>query len=426
MNKLLNYSFRAFTIYAFVLLILSLPAYYFLVNAIWVMELDEHNNNIKNKIQTQLQQKIHTEDALSQTIRVWELVGGSTKIEPSIFLGAVNDSVFSQTVTENDKEESYRILNSQIFLLNKPYLLSVKTNIEESSETLSYLALCTFIFLILLFIGFLIINKILTYKLWKPFQNTLKLLQDFDLQKSSAINFKTSDIVEFNDLNDKLNKLINNNIAVYNFQKEFSENSSHELQTPIAVLKVKIDNLIQDASFNDQQLSKLAALQQPLTRIKQLNKSLLLLAKLENKQFDGIKQENIDVALLLQNNLNNLEDLFAHKSLEIKQENRAPCMLFANKELLQIVLSNLLVNAYKYSPLKSEISVILEQQYLQVSNYGNHTLLIDKLFKRFSISSEEHSGSGLGLAITKEICILHKWSITYSFTNNYHLFRIDF
>src|SRR5690606_20238110 len=134
----------------------------------------------------------------------------------------------------------------------KWYHLRIETNVEETDETMLAITIVTLLFFVLLVIGFIMLNRQIAKKIWQPFRNTLEKLKSFDLTTRQAVSFDQTDIEEFEELNQSLQKLINKNILVYTQQKIFIENASHELQTPLAVLKSKMNLLLQHKNITNE------------------------------------------------------------------------------------------------------------------------------------------------------------------------------
>lgn len=239
MSKLLDKPFRSFTIYALVILVCSVPVYYFVVDAIWMEELDEHNWIIRKRMEKGIQTAKVDEKQLNQTLKIWN------KLQPGTKLVAIDEKNITQnriytTRTYNPFEheiDRFRVLSTAIWVNEKPYQLTISTNVEEADETLIAIAFVTVFFFFLLVIGFVFLNKRISKKSWKPFYKTLDQLKNFDLSKDQHIQFEQSDIEEFEELNQELTTLIKKNATTFNQQKRFIENASHELQTPLSVLK---------------------------------------------------------------------------------------------------------------------------------------------------------------------------------------------
>jgi len=421
-KKLLNRPLKAFTIYALIVLVCSIPMYYFVIDAIWIEELDQHNLIIKQRIEKHFEDEKVNENELAFIFNFWDVLQPGTKLIPIANAKRNSDSVY--TVTKGDENDRFRGLLSTIFVNGKSFQLTVETNVEEVDETLLAIALVTFLFFSLMVTGFIILNRKMAKKIWKPFRNTLDKVKKFDLQKNQNIHFEKSDIEEFDELNVELNKLIENNIIAFNRQKTFIENASHELQTPLAVLKSKVEMLMQNEQLSEKQAEIINAIQIPLARVSRINKNLLLLAKIENNQF--IETETIELSVLLHENLELLSDYIDAKKLTVKVKLNQQIALVSNQTLMEILLNNLLINAIIHSTENSEILINISGNKITISNSGIAALNHKTIFNRFVVSSTNNTNSGLGLAIAKEICNRYQWNLTYSFVNNYHEFSVKF
>ncbi len=424
MSKLLNKPLKAFALYALVILLCSIPAYYVVVDYIWLKELDENNQIVRVRIEKGFADTPITKDKLESILTAWNDIQPGTKITKATRADIRADSIYTQSKVNRyaaDNEiNRFRTLSAYIDINGEPYHLTVETNVEETDETVMAIALVTFLFFILLVSGFIILNRMLSIGLWKPFSSTLETLKTFDLNKQQRPQFEKSGIEEFEALNRVAAKLIDNNIAAYTQQKEFAENASHELQTPLALLKSKLDLLIQDEQLNAKQKEQIAALNLPLARVSRINKNLLLLAKIENHQFD--EKEAIDLSTTVNDNLEIFASHFAEKGITIEQNIAQHIKINSNANLIEILLTNLLVNALRHSQNNGSLSITLQQGVLRMANSGDTALNTDLLFKRFQTSSRTAPSSGLGLSIIKEICNRYGWQIAYNFENNQHVF----
>ena len=428
MNKLLNKSFKSFTIYALIVLATSVPAYYYLVDSIWLRELDEHNEIVADRTEKELNSLNIAQTELNQSITLWNKIQPGTNLEKTTLDNNRTDSTYTvlrkNIYVEHNEIDRFRGLSRVIKVNGENYLLTVETNIEETEETAIAIAILTFLFFLILVVGFLILNKRLSVKLWQPFRNTLTKLKTFNLNSQNKISFEESKILEFEELNVALNKLIEHTISVYKSQKEFTENASHELQTPLAIIKNKLDILLQKEALTDRQYQIIEDINKALTRVSRINKNLLLLAKIENQQFD--ESETINLSELSEECLEQLKEHFSTKELSVHTSIEKDCVVTGNRVLIEVLINNLLLNSIKHSSQKGIVEVKLSQSGFIISNSGTTTLEKEHLFKRFKKSSEESSGSGLGLSIVEQICKRHQWTIDYDFHQETHTFKINF
>ena len=428
MNNLLNKSFKSFTIYALIVLASSVPAYYYLVDSIWLRELDEHNEIVADRTEKELNNLNLAETELNQSITLWNKIQPGTNLEKTTLDNNRTDSTYTvlrkNIYVEHNEIDRFRGLSRVIKVDGENYLLTVETNIEETEETAIAIAILTFLFFLILVVGFLFLNKRLSVKLWQPFRNTLTELKTFNLNSQNKISFEESKILEFEELNVALNKLIEHTISVYKSQKEFTENASHELQTPLAIIKNKLDVLLQKEALTDRQYQIIEEINKALTRVSRINKNLLLLAKIENHQFGD--SETINLSELTEECLERLQEHFSNKELGVDTSIEKDCVVKGNRVLIEILINNLLLNSIRHNSQKGIVEVKLNQSVLIISNSGIKTLEKEYLFKRFKKSSEESLGSGLGLSIVEQICKRHQWTIDYDFHQETHTFKIKF
>jgi len=428
MTKLLNKPFKAFTVYSLLILICSIPVYFFVVEFIWMNELDEHNSIIKSRIESQLKEIELKNENLGEFINLWNILQPGTLIHRVEANQVKDDSIYTvvklNSYAPEKEEDRFRVLDTYINLNNEHYHISIETNVEEVDETLLAIAIVTFIFFGLLIVGFILLNKSISKNIWKPFNNTLEKLKQFDINKNQNLQFDTTEIEEFKELNKELTELIERSNQSFNSQKTFIENASHELQTPLAVLKSKIELLSQSAGLNESISSKIDAINNPLSRVIRINKNLLLLAKIENKQFS----ENVEVCIgeLVDDNIILLQDYIEAKEISIQLVKKEDINIQCNKLLSEILLNNLFINAINNTDNKQFIQVELDKNKLTISNSGKQALLTDKLYQRFVNVDNESTNTGLGLSIIKEICNRYHWTITYEFKNSMHSFSILF
>ncbi|SMC75862.1 sensor histidine kinase [Moheibacter sediminis] len=427
MKNLLQKSLRQLTIFAFIVFLLSIPSYLFLVDWIWLKELDENNELTAQRIENEFNEQNISDEKLTESIQFWNEIQPVSRIEFTAqpFL---KDSFYTirrqNPYSAKESVDRFRGLKTNIEINNQNYILIVETNVEETEETVGYIAMVTLLFFLILVIGFWILNRKLSKKLWQPFQDTLQKLKSFELNNQQRIDFQTTDTIEFAELNATLDKLLQHSIITYKSQKEFTENASHELQTPLAVLKNKLDILLQSDDLTERQYHIAEEMNKALIRSSRTNKNLLLLAKIENNQFDN--SEFIRFDSLLYQSIEGLQEHFREKNIDIEIDINSDITVKGNIGLTEVLINNLLVNAVRHTLVGSSMQVILSQSGFEVRNSGEKELNADLLFKRFSKLSEDNSGSGLGLSIIDEICKLHHWKVNYQFENNYHIFSVHF
>ena len=396
-----------------------------MVDAIWKHELDEHNDIVARKTASQINSLKLSEEKLIETIQLWNDVQPSTNIRKLEKNDNLKDSIFIVEKPHDflhfEEIDRFRCLSKVIYLNKKPYRFNIETNIEETQETIFFISITTVFLFVLIVGGLLFLNRRLSKSVWKPFRETLDQLKTFSLNNQTKIEFSKTDVSEFDELNQSLTKLIEHNVSVYKTQKEFTENASHELQTPLAILKNKLDILLQNQDLTEKQYQIAEEMNRALSRSSRINKNLLLLAKIDNKQFDS---ETFHLNEVLNQSLEILQEHFEQKNISVNTEISDNVKVNGNIGLTEVLINNLIINAIRHTSINGSILIRLSQSEFEVSNSGTDKLNGDLLFKRFSRFSKDNNGSGLGLAIVQEICKSQNWTIDYRFENNNHIFSV--
>ncbi len=428
MTKLLDRPLKAFAIYALIILVISIPVYAWVVDFIWVNELDENNWLTLQHTKEKLENQHFEEEELEIVNRLWGQVQPGISISPAPQKQAFQDSVYEvirPNIYDTDNgEDRFRGLKSYAEINGKPYFIVIETNVEESDETFMAITLVTATFLVILVLGFIILNRRISKSSWQPFYQTLLKLRAFDLSRSKGLELEDSNIQEFRELNESLQKLVERNLAVYQQQKAFTENASHELQTPIALLKSKLDLLLQEKEISPEISEIINGIEAPLSRLSRINKNLLLLAKVENQQFES--QEEIDIKSAMAFCITLFEDYAENQRIAIYNDIRESHLIQANPFLLETLLNNLFSNAIRHNEEGGSIFLKLANGRLSIHNSGKAPLDESSLFERFSSSTKNKVSSGLGLAIVKEIAKQYNWQVSYRFENKLHVFSVNF
>lgn len=308
--------------------------------------------------------------------------------------------------------------------LEHQIILTPEAGREDRLLIVGAVTLLTVLFFALLLTGFILLNRRISQRLWQPFYNSLAKIKHFSLEQNKAIQFDKTEIDEFAQLNQSLDKLITGNIAAYTQQKEFAENASHELQTPLAIVQSKLELLMQSQQLTTEQYNIIEDALKALSRVSRVNKNLLLLTKIENSQY--MEKDTIDVQELLANLIPQFETVAAGKQIKLTIQVQTEVTVNGNRALVEILLNNLITNAIRHSEAGSNILIELTPKSFIISNPGERSLQTEQLFKRFASATIQQPGTGLGLAIVKQICNRYGWIIQYVFNNGRHVFTLHF
>lgn len=303
-------------------------------------------------------------------------------------------------------------------------VLTPEAGREDKFLIIGAVTLLTLLFFMILLAVLVWVNRRVSKKLWQPFYRSIDVIKEFDLNGQPEVHFGQTDITEFATLNEELHKLIESSIAAYNQQKEFADHASHELQTPLAIARSKMELLLQRGDLQEAHYELIEEALSALSRVSRINKNLLLLTKIENNQY--LSKEMIRFSELTEEAVLLLQDYAGGKHLELEYDIAPAITVLANKVLAEILLHNLLMNAIAYSPAGSRIWVRLAGGQLTISNPGVAALNGERIFKRFAAVSAQTPGTGLGLSIAEKIASASRWKIQYAFDGKCHHFSILF
>jgi signal transduction histidine kinase len=249
-------------------------------------------------------------------------------------------------------------------------------------------------------------------------------VQSFSFQKNEPLEFQKNGIVEFEKLNEFLERMTKKLLKDYRQIKEFSENLSHEIQTPSAIIRGKLEHLMNE-KITAQQAELISSAYQNNERINRIVRSLGILAKLENEEFET--PDTINLSAITDKILADLEELMAIRSIQIATEIDPMVWLEIHPYVAEVLLNNLIGNSIKHNLDKGRINLELNSQFLKIENTGiTPTMDPEEYLQRFKKSSDHPDSVGLGLAIVQQICKNYGFRLFYYFENNMHVIRILF
>jgi len=422
MKKLLHQSLTYYSSFALLMLLLTAPAFYWISQKLHLDDVDEAILLRKEEFLLDGKWDNLTYDDIvnwNEFNRDIKILSDTMKVER----GKIIQQVFYDELA--NEWEPYRVLYEPIRLHNHPYVLMIRINLIESVDLMQATALIFTFLLSILLVGFVLITRIVSSRLWKPFYSSISLIDSFEIGKKALPDFNQTSTLEFEQLNQALVKLISQNIKALEREKEFTQNASHELQTPVAIIQTKLDLLLQSPGLTEGQANILQQLYEATSRLFRINKNLLLLAKIENTQFSN--KQKVNVLEIIRDVLPYFEEQAEEKSLVIHTDQLSDRFVKANKGLTEILINNLIMNAIRYNICEGSIIMTLSRDAFVIENTGNpQPLDADSIFRRFSGSVAHPQGAGLGLAIVKKIADLHHWKAHYAHRNGKHVFSVIF
>jgi signal transduction histidine kinase len=333
------------------------------------------------------------------------------------------DTLFFDNIMQ--RYQPYRTLTYQTVINDKAWQFSISKSLFISDELIEKVAIATLILSLILLIGVYVFNNYFFSKIWKNFFNTVQVIKNYDLSNKNDIVLPESEIQEFALLNQGFMKMHSRIKQDYQNLKEFIENISHEIQTPLAIIKSKIDLLLQNENMDKTQLEQIQSIQNSAIRLSNLNKSLILLSRIDNNQFP--EKENVNISEIIDSHLSNFEDIILSKKIAIQKRYESSLVASADSDLINIMILNLLKNAIYHNLPSGIIDIFLTSKELIIKNSGKELEIVeDDIFKRFTKSSNRKDSLGLGLAIVKKICDLYNFRIQYIYKDNLHCITINF
>ena len=343
----------------------------------------------------------------------------------STMLDTFKDTLLSTKVSSNPikfRQLTTRYRNPDT---NSHYQLSIYSQKVDDNILFKNLILgvVLFFFGILIFLYFF--NKLMLTKIWKPFELTLSKLKNFDLQKHDIIEYEPTSILEFNELNKAVENLTIKSKKAFESQKHFVENTSHEIQTPLAVIKNKIELAFQNPELTESNIKILLEINEAANKLSKMNKTLLLLSRIENNQY--VEQHDVNISSLTRKILGYFEDKIDAKRLIINQDIAPSIHVKGNKLMLEILITNLIKNAVYHNIEDGFIDVRVINNMLVIKNSGEEiNNSQENFFKRYNSGIKESSSTGLGLSIINKICDVNNYKLNFHFFKSTYLMEVEF
>ncbi|SEB14696.1 sensor histidine kinase [Pedobacter hartonius] len=347
-------------------------------------------------------------------------------VEYKNIIKVLNKSSFADTVYYNPKKkqlEPARYLKTDISLNDKAYQVLImysKAHRNEEIRSICLVIIIPFLFLLLVLFW---VNKVLIHKLWAPFRQLLVNIKVFNLNHDQSFEPVSTQIQEFKELSNAIEDLSFKVRSDYKEIKLFTENASHEMLTPLAVINSKLDTMLQSARLGPEESETLSDLYKATSRLTKLNQSLLLLVKIDNNLM--MDTEEVAVMDMIKEKQAFFQELIHKRNLRIELH-LDPVYLIVSRQLFDILINNLFSNAIRHNYEGGLINIKLTETSLSFSNTGKSGLLKEEMiFERF-FKDPASDGTGLGLAILKQICSRQQYQLSYHYENQLHIFKVKF
>lgn len=328
-------------------------------------------------------------------------------------------------IAEKGETEPARILTTIFRDKDEQYYeLSVYTpTIEKRDLKEAIFQLLIGLFVVLL-ITILIINIWVFHRSMKPFYILLDWLEKFRLGKRNDVLDNPTHTTEFRKLNEAVSRFAFHSEEMFEQQKQFIGNASHEIQTPLAICQNRLEMLMEDETLSEQQMGEIAKTCQTLEYVSKLNKSLLLLSKIDNSQFTNV--EKVCLNEILHRYLDDYQEVYDYKGITLDVHEKDTFNITMNGILAVVLVTNLLKNAFVHNIYKGKIQIEMTPSNIRFGNTGKNEALDEKrIFERFYQGSKKEGSTGLGLAIVDAICRQSRLSIQYQYIEGWHWFDIS-
>ena len=307
----------------------------------------------------------------------------------------------------------------------RPYVMTTYISAKEYRHLLIKAGIAeTFIFMVLL-IAIIVINRAESRRLWAPFYSTMNAVRSYDIRRNKPLSLvSATGIEEFDRLNKTLLDLIDDVDQAYRNQKQFTENASHELQTPLAIIRSKVELLIEGPGLNEDSAQLLQEITEANERLSQMNKNLLLLTRIDNGQYPEVGR--VAISGLLERLTGFFKEYYANEGVKTETAIHAGVAVEANPALIEILVNNLLRNAYIHNIPGGWVDIRLSGKELVIKNSGPAIEGDPELlFDRFRKGRVDNRTTGLGLALVQQIAQLYHYGIRYTYQDGIHQLHLS-
>jgi signal transduction histidine kinase len=418
--KLLTRTNLYYTLFALIIFIIGGFAFFFIIQNKIYEEIDEALVSRKEVILKQ--SGIKGEGYLNELAKSDDIRIIKTNQKSELSSGFSDTLIFRPG--ERDGEQ-FRCFTFNADLSGIIYKIEILRSATDSDSLIDGIVLSASIILFLLLGGGAVLNYFISKKVWKPFYGVLDIIKDYRPGGKPIAELPKSSISEFRNLNQVIQRLVTKVENDFVNLKQFTENASHEIQTPLAIIKNKSELLLQQEELDKETVKEIVSINEAATRLSKLNLALLQLMKIDNRQYQ--ESEKIDLSGLLEIKLQRLNELIEMKNIKLKTSIDKNVFIYMNVPLAEILLSNLLNNSIKHNIFGGEIIISLMSKELSIKNTGE-SLRIDpqKLFDRFVKESTSNESIGLGLSLVKQICETYNFAVSYNYEHSMHQLKVNF
>ena len=420
--KLIHYTFRNLSIPLLIILTAWACCFYFVI----MHEIDdETNDSLENYKEIIIKTVLADSTLLHDHVDI--MAKYYIREVPESEVDLDKDEFFDSTtyIEIEMEDEPVRVLRTWFMTADRKYYeLTIETSTLEKEDMAEAIFVSIIILYVSLLCCILLVSHFVFKSSFRPLYTLVKWLKEYRPGKQQAPLVNQTKVEEFKILNQAIQTATNRSTEMYNQQKQFVENASHELQTPLAICMNKLELLSENPDCTEEQLSEIAGINHTLRGIIKMNKSLLLLSRIDNKQFPDTSE--IDFNKLIDKYLPDFEDMYEYKNIHVTYTETGTLIYTMNEALASTLLSNLLKNAFIHNIENGSIAISVTGRTLTISNSSESSGLNEAtLFNRFEKQTHKKESTGLGLAIVKSITSIYGIDIKYEY-NDLHKFILTF
>jgi signal transduction histidine kinase len=398
-------------------LLISGVVYYLIINHIARKQLDSDLSEEISEVVDYVNRSGH----LPKQVDFDEDVTTFVKTNATHFETAFFDATYNNA--KEKRTEEGRAVAALIKVSGQGYIVTIVESRENTEYLIQTILIITLALTAVLLGVMVVTNRFVLNGLWKPFYYILQQVKKFNVADTDKINTIVSGVDEFKDLSEAVETMSARVTTDYQGLKTFTENASHEMMTPLAVITSKLDMLIQDEQLSPDQFAQITDIYSAASRLSRLNQSLLLLVKIDNNLLNDMEKINLKLVILEKGQ--QFQEMINSKniSLEYELENLE---INASKYLIDVLINNLFSNAVRHNNNGGRIEIRLSGNKLCFQNTGDEKPLDrEAIFERF-YKGRNSDGTGLGLAIMKNICARYGFQISYRLNQGMHCFLVEF
>ena len=333
-------------------------------------------------------------------------------------------SISKDTLIYNSNQKElapFREYSTLVVINNQKYKITTRHMLMEFNDIFTLFTSLISVVLFFIFIGFLFFTQRLNSLIWNGFNKNVEQLKSYSFDSPIKLHLSETNIDEFDQLNQVLINLSNRLELDYKASKEFSANAAHEIQTPLAIIRSKCENLFSKPNLDEETISSLRDIYLNTDRLSGLSKALLLLAKIDHGQFNTI--ESISISEIFNSYLSSYQEIIQDRELIVNISENQPCLINMDKRLANLLIQNIFINAIKHSSKGNEIFIKLSVNSFTISNQGEKAIQnSDQIFNRFYKEDQNQGSTGIGLAIVKKIADHYNFRTPYLFKDFKHNF----